>query len=157
MAVLDSYMKGEGHLEGRLMDAVLLAKAEGKAMSKGELMRYLAELVWCPDAMLRNGALKWQEVDNKTVSVSATQGDVSATVMLHFNDEGDIHCITAEDRPRSMGAETLETPWMGTFSDYQTLEGYRIPISAEVSWDLDDQMFIYWRGQVTDLDVEKVV
>lgn len=156
MAVLDSYMNGEGHLEGRLMEAVPLAKAKGKAMSKGELIRYLAELVWCPDAMLRNDALQWQEVDIKTVSVSATQDDVLATVMLHFDNEGDIHRITAADRPRSVGSKTVETRWSGTFSDYRTLEGYRIPMKGEVSWDLEDQTFVYWRGEVVDLAVEQV-
>lgn len=156
MAVLDSYMNGEGHLEGRFMDAVPLAKAKGKAMTKGELMRYLAELVWCPDAMLRNDALQWQEVDATTVSVTATEGDVVATVMLHFDDEGDIHRITAADRPRTVGSKTVDTRWSGTFSDYRTFKGYRIPTKGEVSWDLEDQTFIYWRGEVVDLGVEQV-
>lgn len=64
--------------------------------------------------------------------------------------------ISAAERPRSVGSKTLDTPWMGTFSDYQTLGGYRIPTSAEVSWDFDNQTFSYWRGQVTALEVEEV-
>jgi uncharacterized protein DUF6920 len=49
--VLDCYVDGEGLLEARLCGSVPLARAAGLEVSKGELMRYLAELIWAPHAM----------------------------------------------------------------------------------------------------------
>jgi hypothetical protein len=43
--VLDCYVDGEGLLEARLFGSLRLARAAGPQAAKGELMRYLAELV----------------------------------------------------------------------------------------------------------------
>jgi uncharacterized protein DUF6920 len=43
--VLDCYVDGEGLLEARLFGSLRLTRAAGPQAAKGELMRYLAELV----------------------------------------------------------------------------------------------------------------
>lgn len=43
---------------------------------------------------------------------------------------------------------------MGTFGDYVELGGVRVPSSAELSWELPDRPFTYWRGEVTSLVAE---
>ena len=52
--ILDCYVGGEGLLEVRLFGSLRLARAAGPQASRGELMRYLAELAWAPHAMLHN-------------------------------------------------------------------------------------------------------
>ena len=69
--ILDCYVDGEGLLEARLFGSLRLARAAGPQASRGELMRYLAELAWAPHAMLHNPHLSWREIDANTVEVSA--------------------------------------------------------------------------------------
>ena len=68
--ILDCYVDSEGLLEARLFGSVRLASAAGPQASRGELMRYLAELAWAPHAMLHNPKLSWREIDAATVEVS---------------------------------------------------------------------------------------
>jgi hypothetical protein len=143
--VLDCYAGGEGLLEARLCGSLRLARAAGPRASKGELMRYLAELAWAPHAMLHNPQLSWREIDPTTVEVSAESRAGPARVRLIF-ENGDITRIEADDRPRMVGRSIVPTRWQVRCCDYREMNGCRIPTSAVVSWMLEDGSFEYWRG-----------
>jgi hypothetical protein len=146
--ILDCYVGGEGLLEVRLLGLLRLARATGPQTSRGELMRYLAELAWAPHAMRHNPHLSWREIDATTVEVSAESAGGPARVRLVFAN-GDIGRIEADDRPRLVGGRTVPTRWCGRFFDYREMNGCRIPTGAEVSWVLKEGPFECWRGRVT--------
>ena len=66
-----------------------LAPVAGPQASKGELMRYLAELVRAPHVMPHNPKLSWREIDASTVEVSANSPAGPGKVRLIF-ENGDI-------------------------------------------------------------------
>lgn len=146
--ILDCYVDNDGMLEARLCGSLPLARLAGLEISKGELMRYLAELIWAPHAMLHNPALAWRQIDATTVEVSAPSIGGPARVRLILED-GDIARIEADDRPRTAGRRMVATKWRGYCDDYREMGGCRIPTRARVSWLLDDGPFEYWRGKVT--------
>lgn len=115
-------------------------------------MRFLAELPWNPDAMLNAPALKWRQLDEKTIEVSLMASGGAAIVRLLFDDAGDIVGSEADDRPMSVGAGSVPTKWIGRFSDYADFGRYRLPRHGEVAWVLPAGEFLYWRG-----DIENVV
>jgi hypothetical protein len=146
--ILDCYVDGKGLLEARLCGSLPLARMAGPEISKGELMRYLAELVWAPHAIRYNPHLSWREIDASAVEVSAPNAIGEARVRLIFRN-GDIACIEADDRPRAVGRHIVSTRWEGRCWDYRQMDGCRIPTKAAVSWLLEDGPFEYWRGRVT--------
>jgi len=151
--VFDSYVGVEGRLEARLFGSVRVAKAAGPQTARAELMRYLAELAWVPDAIRYNPALRWRALDHRTFEVSADAAGGEARVCLIFNENGDIAGMKADDRPRTEGSKTVSGKWFGAFSGHKTLAGYRIPLCGEVGWELDTGRFTYWRGEIKDLHV----
>lgn len=146
--VLDCYVNGEGLLDTRLCGSWPLAQLTGPEVSKGELMRYLAELIWAPHAMLHNPELSWREIDATTVEVSARSAHGPARVRLVF-DNSDIIRMEADDRPRAAGRRIVPTRWQGSCSGYREIGGCRIPTEAVVSWLLDGEPFEHWRGKIT--------
>jgi hypothetical protein len=146
--ILDCYVGGEGLLEARLFGSLRLARAAGPQATKGELMRYLAELAWAPHAMLHNPQLSWREIDATIVEVSAESPAGLARVRLIF-ENGDIARVEADDRPRALGRRIVPTRWQGRCCDYREVDGCRIPTRAVASWLLEDGPFEYWRGRVT--------
>lgn len=115
---------------------------------RGELMRYLAELAWAPDAILFNTALRWREDGPDGLAVSAGAGETAAEVMLSLDNEGRIAGAFAPDRPRSATAPFLPTPWRGRFSDYRQHRGMWLPFAGEVAWEINGKEEIYWQGRV---------
>lgn len=152
--VVDGYASGQGQLEARLFGLVPVMRARGQDVSEGEALRYLAELPWVPHAVLANVDLEWRELDAETVEVSARIGSGRAAVQLEFDPAGDIVSALANDRPRKEGKEIARRPWRGTFRDHAVLAGIRVPTYGEVSWELPDGPFTYWRGNVTSLELD---
>jgi hypothetical protein len=58
--VMDAYVDGRGLLSVLLFGVLNAMRARGADVDRGEAMRYLAELPWCPDAMVGNPALRWR-------------------------------------------------------------------------------------------------
>jgi hypothetical protein len=94
--ILDCHVDGAGLLDVRLSGSLPLARVAGPELSKGELMRYLAELAWAPQAMLHNRKLSWRELNESTVEVTAQSAAGPARVRLIF-ESGDVGCVEADD------------------------------------------------------------
>ncbi len=143
-------LEGDGaSIEVRAFRFLPIATVRGGAAAlKGEIMRYLAELAWAPDAILANPSLAWNIIDKRTLRVSAGTGHARGQVLLHLDEHGRIARIAADDRPRKEGAGFVERPWRGSFSDYRQQQGRWLPFAGEVAWVLDGDPFVTWRGQL---------
>lgn len=148
VSVIDSVVDGVGLLEARLGGVLPVAKGIGADFDKGELQRYLSELPVHPDAILNNTQLRWRQIDDDEVEVTATSRTGPASVRLFFDPSGDIVGLEAADRPMTVGSTTVPTLWKGSFSRYRQFGRYRIPSYGEVSWMLPDGPFTYWKGEV---------
>lgn len=149
MHVVDSYVAGAGVLEVRLAGSIQVARGVGPESDKGEMMRFLSELAWNPDAILNAEGLTWRQIDERTVEVSAPTAGGVATVRHVFDEAGDIVGIEADDRPYGVEGSSIPTRWVGRFRDYAQFGRYRLPKYGEVAWVLPAGEFVYWRGQIS--------
>ena len=145
LQIVDAYVESVGVLEVRIAGSIPVATSTGSETAKGEAMRFLAELPWNPDAILNSAALRWTQIDESSVEVSIQTAGGLASVALHFNQDGDVTAIEADDRPRA--GETAAR-WVGRFSKYARIGSYRFPSYGEIAWDLPAGEFIYWRGRI---------
>ncbi|WP_035356460.1 DUF6544 family protein [Edaphobacter aggregans] len=149
MQVIDYTVGGKAGLECRLLGALpIIRMSDSDTMFRGEAMRYLAELMWNPDALLLNRQLDWRVINARTLVVATGGGTRRCQVRLILDDAGDLIGIEADDRPRQDGRIVSNCPWFGRGGDYRTIGGRRIPTQAEVGWLLNGIEFIYWRGRV---------
>jgi hypothetical protein len=88
-----------------------------------------------------------------SVEVSTLVGGRPASVRLSFDEAGLVRGASGI-RPRLAGRTSVDTPFVGTFGEYVELGGIRVPGSADVSWELPEGPFTYWRGEVTSLVAE---
>jgi hypothetical protein len=81
--VHDAYVAGEGVLHAEFLGLVPLADLRGTPeLAKGELLRYLAEAMWYPTALLPSQGVRWTPIDDN--AARATLTDQSTTVSLDF-------------------------------------------------------------------------
>ena len=151
IAVQDALIEGAGKLSVKALGLFPLARAEASdALTRGELMRYLAELAWAPDAILLNTDLRWREVDANTLSVSAGVGATAAEVFYTLGADGKIAGGYAPDRPRSLTAPFLPTRWTWRYGDYRRCAERWIPFAGEVAWEIDGKEIVYWQGRLVE-------
>lgn len=151
---VDRLDRDGGRLEMRIFGAIPVANESGPDILKAQLLRYLAELAWVPPAMVANEQISWEQTDPRTLRATASIGDASAEIDVHFDTKGDIVEVESEGRPRDEDGETVERPWGGTFSEYREFDGIRVPTRAEVYWDLPDGRFTYFRARVTNFSTQ---
>jgi hypothetical protein len=156
--VEDAYEGGRGRLDANLWGLFSVAHARGIDVDRGEAQRYLAELPWCPLALLHNPELRFEEREGESehavVRVSIHDHPeypdrADTHVDLTFDPDGDIVEARTPNRVRG----DVVQPWAGRFRGYRDVgDGLRAPGAAEVWWEEDDgEPFVYWRGEVTSL------
>jgi len=149
VSVQDALVDGVGHLRVRALGFITLVHVEPSAeLIRGELMRYLAELAWAPDAILLNVGLRWREDGPDRLVVGAGSGETAAEVTMNLDGEGRIAGGFAPDRGALVDGVTVPTPWRGVFSDYRLHDGIWLPFSGEVAWEMPQGTFTYWQGQI---------
>ena len=153
VSVIDAFVAGEGLLDARLLSLVPLARAKGEAADKAEAMRYLAELVWAPDALLSSPGLTWQELPDGSIEVQ-TETKSGPTRVRFMLDETGCGWVRAEDRPRAVSGGAVPTPWEGRFWNPQRVGSRLLPSEAEVAWILPEGRFVYWKGRLLDYQIE---
>ena len=153
--VHDAYVGGEGLLHAALLAMFPIVIQRGTPeLAEGELMRFLAEAPWYPTALLPSQGVRWEPVDERTAVATLTDRRVTASLVYRFAPNGLIESVRSERRPRLVGAVVLPTPWLGRWSDWQWLNGVRIPTHGEVAWLLPRGPLPYWRGGVTGITYE---
>lgn len=142
----DALADGEGRFDIVALGIIPVARAaHTAALVRGELMRYLAEIAWVPQAIVRNHDLRWTVLDADTLAVEAGSGEMAFRVLLSLDGDGRIAGAYAADRPRSAVAPTLPTPWRGRFSDYRRHAGLWLPFAGEVAWEVEGRCLPYWQ------------
>lgn len=153
--VEDAIENGEGHLTGRLWGWLRLFEQTGPDVNRGQAIRYLAELPWVPAAYLDNADLHWEETPEGLLRVSCEVSGARVHVDLEVDEEGRIVTVRAEDRPREVDGVFVETPWVGSFRDWQEVGGLVVPMEGEVAWELPEGRFTYWRGRLTRHTIQR--
>lgn len=145
----DALENGQGRFDIMALGFIPIARpAHTAALVRGELMRYLAEIPWSPDAILLNTTLRWREDGAGKLVVGAGAGETAVEVTLNLDNEGRIAGAFASDRPRSAVAPLLPTPWRGRFSDYRQHDGRWLPFACEVGWEIDGKELVYWQARM---------
>jgi len=110
-------------------------------------MRYIAELVWNPAAILFNPELQFTMIDEETAAASVSD----ASAELSFDKSNDITRIFSPNRARTVGKNSIPTPWEGKFFEYTQVGPHRIPKHGEVAGLLEEGIFDYWHGEIIEI------
>lgn len=150
--VRDSYVEGAGRLHAAIGGLVTVAEAGGSpSAAEGELLRYLAEGVWVPTALLPRYGVRWTDIDGRRALATLTDGATTASLEFRFGANGLVTEVYSPARPRIVGERVLPTPWLGQWSHYEQHQGMLVPTTGEVAWVLPEGALSYWKGRVVDV------
>jgi hypothetical protein len=153
--VVDAFSGGKGLLRPTLLGLFDMGMIEGKGeIARGELLRYFAESVWFPTALLPSQGVVWQAVDDTSANATMTDGPISVTMLFRFGDDGLITSIYVAGRATTVGTETVLMPWECRMSNYQARGGMRVPLTGEVLYITPQGEKPYFKGTIDMVDYE---
>ncbi|WP_253737184.1 DUF6920 family protein [Halohasta salina] len=151
--VVDAYEDGKGSLRAVVGSLVPVADAApSPALDEGELLRYLAEAVWLPTALLPEAGVDWEAVDAHAARATIEDGDTTASLVFQFDDEGLVDRVIGE---RYRQETDSYASWVGHFDSYEWHDGMRIPTAAAVEWSLPEGDLPYWRARITSTEYRR--
>jgi hypothetical protein len=146
--VRDSYADREGALRAAIGGIVKVAESHGTAdIARGELLRYLAEAVWFPTALLPSAGVTWTPIDDDSATATLSDGVMTVSLDVRFGESGEIELLSAL-RPRDAHGASVVTPWLARVRDYAPQHGMMVPTAGECEWHLPSGPLPYWRGQL---------
>jgi len=148
ISATDQFSQGHGSMRIKILSVIPLGNEHGPQMDQGELQRYLGEMIWFPTAWLSD-AIKWQAIDTSSARATIHASGVTASIVLHVNEQGQLTHVTAD---RYMGAHGQLTPWLVQVQNYQEINGLRIPTKIEVTWHLSSGDFTWFRVNITEIE-----
>lgn len=153
--VVDAYVDGVGILQPSVFGLLDLGGSHGTPdIARGELIRFFAEAVWYPTALLPSQGVQWTAVDDHTANATLTDGPLSVTLTFHFDTQGLVQRIVSTERSALVDGKMVPMPWEVVVSRYQVQSGMLVPHEAEVAWVTPSVRVPYWRGKVEKLDYE---
>ncbi len=153
--VEDSYIAGQGRLVARVLGLFTMANAHGGGeLARGEFMRYFAEAVWYPTALLPSQGVAWQAVDNTSANATIVDGFSTLTLLFKFNSAGLVDSVLAESRGFGIGQAMQMLPWNCQFSDYKWHSDMLVPMTGDVAWMHPTGRKSYFVGSVKQLKYE---
>lgn len=155
IAVCDSYVSGRGEMKGGLLAAFpFFYQSNKKELDEGALLRFLAESVWFPTALLPSQGVVWKEIDPLRAEATISDSGISVSLEFQFNKRGEIISAFTPARYREVSGEYVATPWKGYYANYSKYKSYWIPKEAKVEWHLEDQVYSYWKAALIDVQYE---
>lgn len=153
--VVDSYITGQGLLRAAVQGLFTMAEQQGDGeIARGEFMRWFAEVLWYPTALLPSQGVRWEAVDERSANATLADGPISLTLLFRFNDAGLIGSFRAEARGGMVGDKLVMAPWEGVWSDYRKVDGVLVPFTGEVAWMRPEGRKPYFIGTVRALSFE---
>ena len=153
--VHDAYVAGAGLLHGAVLGLVPVVDMAGTPeLARGELIRYFAEAVWYPTALLPSQGVRWEAVDAASARATLTDGMLAVTLLFRFSPDGLVDTVLAQARERVVDGRSQTAPWEGRFWNYAVRDGMRVPLDGEVAWLLPEGRKPYFRATTTALHYE---
>ncbi|MBL7006630.1 MAG: hypothetical protein ISR78_06090 [Spirochaetia bacterium] len=145
--VWDAFISGKGEIKVFLLNLFKVVDGEGPEYDQGELLRWLGESVWFPTNLLPSTRLQWTAINGDEAKLTFHYKDQILNYKVSFNEKGE---ITQLETQRYMGNENLET-WIGRVSDYEEVNGMKIPMRIEAFWKLSDGEHSYAQFTIRDI------
>lgn len=146
----DKYEQGTGSMLIKVASLIPLADSRGKEIDEGSMIRYMAEMIWFPQAAVSD-YLAWEEIDSTHARVTMRYRGVTASGMYTFNNDG-LPVRFEAFRYRDFDGKFSKEIWSVAITEYRHINAVPIANKSEVTWKLKDGDFTWLRLEILRID-----
>jgi len=135
------YMQKKAVMDIRLFGLFPLVQMAGEEMNKAETVTLFNDMCLMAPATLIDKRIKWEPVDEKKSKAIFTNGNISITAILFFNEQGQLINFTSSDRYDVNGKQWI--PFSTPVHEYKNNNGYNILYKGDAVWHYPEGEFVY--------------
>ncbi len=138
----------------KLAGLFTVADAKGPEMNQGETVTVFNDMCFMAPATLIDKSIKWEPIDSLSVKAYFTNGSITISATLFFNEKGELINFSSNDRYETKDGKIYKNyPWLTpVVGNYQVINGYRLPRAAKAIYIHPEGEFCY--GEFTIKSIE---
>jgi len=128
----------------KLAGLFTVADARGPEMNQGETVTVFNDMCCMAPATLIDKNIQWEILDSLTVKARYTNGNITISATLIFNERGELVNFISHDRfETSAGKIYKNYPWSTPVKEYTDFNGIRVVSSASTIYHRPETDFCY--------------
>lgn len=146
----DKLEGGEGSMLIKLFSLIKVVNASDENIHQGAALRYLAEMVWFPQAALMP-YVTWETSTPLKAGATLHIKNMEVSGEFTFSEKGEVVRFEAPRYYQETG--TTET-WVIDIDgqSYSSFSGVKLPARATVTWQLPEDNFTWYKVRITEVD-----
>lgn len=147
----DAYANAKMEMKAKILSAfTVVDEKETPALNTASLRRWLLESPLYPVALLPDGPVTWETMDDTRARATVTMSGYSASLVATFREDGSLERFDAEEDG------DLTTPYHGSGehvyrSDYKEVSGMMIPHKFTIARAAKGKIIPFWDGNLTSI------
>jgi hypothetical protein len=136
----------------KLLNLFTVVDAKGPEMNQAETVTVLNDMCFMAPGSLINKNITWETMDASQVKATFTNGQITVSAILTFDEEGKLMNFLSYDRFETAdGKIYINNPWETPVKEYKTVNGYRLPSKADVIYKRPDGDFCYLEFRLEEI------
>ena len=128
----------------RLAGLFKVVDAKGEEMNQGETVTVFNDMCCMTPATLIDKNIQWEIKDSVTVKARYTNGNITISATLVFNEKGELINFISNDRFETNDGKIYKNyPWSTPIKEYRDFNGIRTASSASTIYHRPDSDFCY--------------
>ncbi|HNO25547.1 MAG TPA: hypothetical protein PKK94_21375 [Leptospiraceae bacterium] len=140
---LHMYKQGSATFQVRLLNLFTVVDAKGEKMNQAETVTLFNDMCFIAPPTLIDRRIKWEKINDRSVKGIYTNGKISISAVLHFNEKGELVNFLSNDRFHTDGVKYESYPWETPVETYKEFNGYLLPSRAKLVYKRSDGDFTY--------------
>lgn len=148
------YKKETAIMVIKMLGLFTVADAKGQEMNQGETVTVFNDMCFMAPATLIDKNIQWETIDPLTVKARFTNGGITISATLFFNDCGELVNFVSNDRFETKdGKNYYNYPWeTPVFGGYQEINGYRLARGAKAIYKHPEGDFCYGEFKIKNIE-----
>jgi hypothetical protein len=144
------YINKTAVMDVRLFGLFPVMKAEGIEMNKAETVTLFNDMCLMAPATLIDKRIQWQNIDSLNVKAIFTNGGISISALLQFNQQGQLINFISDDRYEINAKKQyrFSTP----VTEYVNINGVNVLKRGSAVWHYPDGEFEYGRFILQEIE-----
>jgi hypothetical protein len=155
--VRDLYVRGAGHMVGRIVDSFSIVDNDSEKVTIGELVTYLNDALLFAPSMLLGPGTTWLPVDGQSFDVSLTDRGRTVVGRVLVDARGALTDFATTDRfgeePAHREAGLVQARWTTPVASWAVVSGRPRPVSMRAIWHFSTGDFCYAEASTTAMHI----
>ena len=118
-------------------------------MNKAETVTLFNDMCLMAPATLIDTRIKWEPIDEKKAKAVFTNGSISITAILYFNEQGQLINFTSSDRYDLTGKQWI--PFSTPVYEHKNCNGYNLFYKGDAVWHYPEGEFTYGKFTLKEI------